>query len=137
MKVAGRNFPPPAPNEVVASLREALPNEVPDDYFAFMQRANGGQIWFDAAPAADFDCIRIYSASLLIDLHASHRELFPSLVVIGSDQGAQYLGYDTSAGSPWPLVMHSPGWGSTRLAMSFSELELRYFRPIGAEAPSS
>ena len=137
MKVAGRNFPPPASIEVVASLRNALPSEVPDDYFAFMKRSDGAQIWFDATPAADFDCVRIYSASLLLSLRASHRELLPSLVVIGGDQGAQYLGYDTSAGSPWPIVMHLPGSGSTKIAMSFAELEGRYFRPIGEEVLSA
>jgi hypothetical protein len=133
MKVEGSNFPPPASKEVLASLRMALPCEMPSDYLAFMERSNGAQIWFESDASSEFDCIRVYSASLLMDLHASHRDLLPSLVVIGGDQGSQYLGYDISAGLPWPIVMHLPGSGSTRIAISFSELESRYFRAVGEQ----
>ena len=131
MIVEGSNFPPPASAENLASLKLALPRETPSDYFAFMERADGGQIWFIADASADFDCIRIYSVSRMLELRASHQELFPSLVVIGGDQGSQYLGYDTSASVPWPIVMHLPGWGTSQVATSFTELVRRYFRKIG------
>jgi hypothetical protein len=41
------------------------------------------------------------------------------------------MGYDISAGAPWPIVIHLPGWGSTRIADSFTDLENRYFRAVG------
>jgi hypothetical protein len=131
MKVEGSNFPPPASKEVLLSLKRIFPDDMPADYLAFMERSNGCQIWFEDDGSSDFDCIRIYSASLLTDLYASHRELFPSLIVIGGDQGSQSMGYDISAGAPWPIVIHLPGWGSTRIADSFTDLENRYFRAVG------
>src|SRR5688572_12513770 len=111
MIVEGSNFPPPASAESLASLRQVLPRETPPDYFAFLEKADGGQIWFDADDSADFDCIRIYSVSTMLELRASLEALLPSLIVIGGDQGSQYLGYDTSASAPWPIVMFLPGWG--------------------------
>lgn len=131
MIVEGSNFQPPASAESLASLRQILPRETPADYFAFMEKTDGGQIWFEADAASPFDCIRIYCASLMLELRPSHQALFPSLVVIGGDQGSQYLGYDTSACVPWPLVMHLPGWGTTHIAASFTELVHRYFRSVG------
>jgi hypothetical protein len=131
MIVEGNNFPSPASAESLASLRLRLPREMPSDYFEFMQRCDGGQIWFGADDSADFDCIRIYSVSLMLELRASLQALLPSLVVIGGDQGSQYLGYDTSASAPWPIVMHLPGSGTTRVATSFTDLERRYFRQAG------
>ena len=131
MIVEGSNFPPPASVESLTSLRQVIPRETPSDYFAFMERADGGQIWFKADDSAEFDCIRIYCVSLMLKLRASHQALLPSLVVVGGDQGSQYLGYDTSAGVPWPIVMHLPGRGTTPIATSFTELVRRYFRKAG------
>jgi hypothetical protein len=131
MTVEGCNFPPPAPAESRTSLRQSLPPATPSDYFTFLERADGGQIWFVAEATAAFDCIRIYSVSRMLELRASLQALLPSLVVIGGDQGSQYLGYDTSAGVPWPIVMHLPGWGTTQVATSFTELERRYFKKVG------
>jgi hypothetical protein len=131
MTVEGSNFPPPASAESLASLRQVLPHETPSDYFAFLEKANGGQVWFDVDDFADFDCIRIYSVSLMLELRASHAALLPSLVVIGGDQGSQFLGYDTSVAVPWPIVMHLPGSGTTQVATSFTDLERRYFRKTG------
>jgi hypothetical protein len=131
MIVEGCNFPPPASAESLASLKRVLPRETPSDYFAFMEKSDGCQIWFDADDSADFDCIRIYSVSLMLELRSSFKANLPALVVIGGDQGSQYLGYDSSATAPWPIVMFLPGWGATQVATSFTELAHRYFRETG------
>lgn len=131
MIVEGSNFPPPASAESLASLRQVLPRETPPDYFAFLEKADGGQIWFEADDSADFDCIRLYSVSRMLELRPSLETLLPSLVVIGGDQGSQYLGYDRSASAPWPIVMFLPGSGATEVATSFTELAHRYFRKAG------
>lgn len=67
----------------------------------------------------------------MLQLRDSLSELFPTLLVIGGDQGSQYLGYDLSKSTPWPIVMLLPGWGATTVATSFTELTNRYFRTVG------
>lgn len=131
MTVEGSNFQPPASAERLALLRQALPRQMPSDYFAFLARADGMQLWFSTDDPAGFDCIRIYSTARMLELRGSLQALFSSLVVIGGDQGSQYLGYETSTGNPWPIVMHLPGSGSVQVATSFTELERRYFRKVG------
>ena|SRR5688500_4437741 len=133
MIVEGSNFSPPASAESLTLLKQMLPRETPPDYFAFLEKADGGQIWFQFDASAPFDCIRIYSVSRMLELRASLETLLPSLVVIGGDQGSQFLGYDKSASAPWPIVMFLPGsaQGAAHVAMSFTELEQRYFRKIG------
>jgi hypothetical protein len=68
----------------------------------------------------------------MLELRESLAQLFPSLLVIGGDQGSQYLGYDMSDKTPGPLVMFLPGCGATRVAASFTELVERYFLSSGA-----
>ena len=63
----------------------------------------------------------------MLQLRNSFKELFPSLVVIGGDQGSQYLAYDMSVSTPWPIVILLPGAGAESVAASFTELEKRYF----------
>ncbi len=131
MIVEGSNFPPPAPAGLVALLRKELPAQTPPDYFDFLMRSDGGQIWFRDAADGAFDCLRIYSVSRMLELRGSLTKLFPSLTIIGGDQGSQYLGYDMSAGIPWPIVILLPGSGSTSVAASFTELAERYFLSVG------
>lgn len=131
MKVEGRNFGPPAAADLFESIRLVLPAETPADYLAFLARFDGGQVWFDEEGPEGFDCLRIYSISRLLELQKSHKELFPSLLVIGGDQGSQRLGYDIEARSPWPLLLFLPGSRAVKIAASFGELERRYFRKPG------
>src|SRR5947208_2797568 len=100
MIVEGSNFPPPASADKLALLRRVLPEEMPEDYFEFMARSDGGQVWFDEDGPECFDCLRIYSVSRMLELRDSLAQLFPSLTVIGGDQGSQYLGYDMSCSTP-------------------------------------
>jgi hypothetical protein len=111
MTIAGHQISPPASAENLALLKQVLPREMPQDYFAFMQGADGREVWFDGDDTADVDCIRIYSVSEMLDLQTSLQSLLPSLIVIGGDQGGQQLGYDATASAPWPIVMYLPGWG--------------------------
>ena len=102
MIVEGSNFPAPAPAERVELLRQTLPNETPFDYFDFLARADGGRIWFGDAGPSTFDCLRIHSVSRMHALHDSLTKLFPSLVVIGGDQGLtvsrlRYISLDSMA----------------------------------------
>jgi hypothetical protein len=131
MIVEGSNFPPPAPPDRLALLRQVLPSEIPSDYIEFISRSDGGQIWFNKVGPSSFDCLRIYSVSRMLELRDSFAKLFPWLLVIGGDQGSQYLGYDTSGNAPWPIVMFLPGWGATKVAVSFTELAERYFLKAG------
>ncbi len=137
MIVAGSNFAKPATPEQIERLRSSLPALTPHDYFDFFRRADGAQVWFDDADSSDFDCLRIYCLATLDNIRASLIDLLPTLLVIGGDQGSQSLGYDMTAPAPWPLVMHLPGYGSSPVAASFTELVQRYFLDTGASVSHS
>lgn len=131
MKVVASLFPPGANQDVIRAVRAALPAAVPDDYFEFLARSDGGEVGFDEDDPAWFDCLQRYSSSEMMSLRSVFEELWPTFVVIGSDGGTQHLAYVMTAGEPWPLVMHLPGSGSTRVAATMTELAERYFRPVG------
>ena len=135
MIVAGSNFGDPATPDQIERLRSSLPALTPLDYLDFFRRADGAQVWFDDADRSDFDCLRIYSLATLDSIRASLADLFPTLLVVGGDQGSQKLGYDMTATAPWPLVMHLPGYGSSPVAASFTELVQRYLLPPGSSVP--
>jgi hypothetical protein len=131
MIIEGSNFTQPATTEQIALLRQSLPSETPSDYFEFFTRSDGGHVWFDKEDPIGFGCVRIYSVSRMLQLQSSFAKVFPSLLVIGSDQGTQYFGYDMSDSKPWPIVMLLPGFGATKVASSFVELAERYFLNTG------
>jgi hypothetical protein len=133
MIVEGSNFTQPATTDQIALLRQSLPIETPTDYFEFFTRSDGGHVWFDKEDSSGFGCIRIYSISRMLQLRDSFAKLFPSLLVIGSDQGTQYFGYDMSDSKPWPIVIMLPGFGATKVAASFAELAERYLLNTGEE----
>lgn len=91
---------------------------------------------YDEDGPAGFDCIQLYSSVEMVSLRLVHEELWPTLVIIGSDGGTQHLAYDREAAEPWPLVMYLPGCTSTRIASTMTELAERYFRPVGEEVVS-
>jgi len=136
MIVEGRNLNPPASADQIALLRKVLPTETPSDYFDFLARSDGAQVWFNENGPAGFDCIRVFSVFRMLQLRDALVELFPSLLVIGGDQGSQHLGYDLSGRAPWPIVMLLPGAGADKVAASFTELMKRYFLNPGEAVAS-
>lgn len=132
VKVEGSQFNQPADAAAITELRKALPPETPADYFEFLRSSDGCEVWFDEDDPAWFDSIGIYSAAEVMKYRKTFAELLPDLLVIGSDQGSQYFGYDMTASGAWPLVIYLPGCGQTPVADSMAELAERYFRPTGA-----
>ena len=135
MKVEGRHFPAPASATQIALVRDALPAATPPDYFDFLATTDGAEIWFDEDSPEGFDCLRFYSVAEMLD-GSSRRtlnELMPTLLVIGGDQGSQFLAYDMEADAPWPIVMFMPGWGTEQVAPTFTDLASHYLKNIGDE----
>jgi hypothetical protein len=69
MKKAGARLAAPADTNVVRTMREQLPAGVPYDYFEFLLRHNGGDIWPDetAWNGRGFDYLRLNSVEEMLE----------------------------------------------------------------------
>jgi hypothetical protein len=113
MKLAASHFAPASDAEALRSLQELLPAGVPSDYFQFLSSYDGVEFSFDDVDweREGYDSIRLFSVQEMLRMRKDDwiSEALPTLVVIGTDGGGQFLAYDTSAGGSWPLVMYCPG----------------------------
>src|SRR4051812_14355139 len=112
MKRAGTLLAPPASEAKLDTLRTLLPSNAPADYFEFLRRHDGGDIWPDegAWSTLGFDYLRLNSADDVIeDQERGWFSDVPELLVIGTDGGGQWLAFDRRRDGPWPLVMYCPG----------------------------
>jgi hypothetical protein len=82
----------PAPSEALASLRAALKKPLPDDYLAFLQRANGGEGFIGER------YVRLWKAEELIEANRGYdvAEFFSNLFLIGTDDGGEAYAFDVS-----------------------------------------
>ena len=82
----------PAPSEALASLRAALKKPLPDDYLAFLQRANGGEGFIGER------YVRLWKAEELIEANRGYdvAEFFCNLFLIGTDDGGEAYAFDVS-----------------------------------------
>lgn len=115
---------PPASEEKIQGLKSLLPRSTPPDYFSFLAKSNGAEMWFEESNhvEGEFDCIRLDTAEVI----TAYTEGWPTpqlanLVVIGSDAGSSLLAYDLSQ-PDCPLIFHSTGYGNTRIASSLEIL---------------
>lgn len=137
MKLAGVKLQPPADMAKVELLRQKMPSGIPEDYFGFLARSDGADVWFDDVDFAkgEIDYIRIDSCDSMLSENLSvFKELRPDMLVIGSDAGSNLIGYDTKKPQPWPIVMFDAYADDLHLdecllvASSMSELHSRYFQ---------
>src|SRR5215213_8150589 len=113
MKLATSHFASASDAEDLRSLQEALPADVPSDYFQFLASHDGAEFTFDDVDweREGYDSILLFSVQEMLSMRKDDwiSQSLPTLVVIGTDSGGQFLAYDTRAGVPWPLVMYCPG----------------------------
>jgi hypothetical protein len=69
-----------------------LPKPLPEDYVAFLQRANGGEGFVGER------YVRLWKAEELIEVNRGYNvaEFFPNLFLIGTDGGGEAYAFDFS-----------------------------------------
>ena len=82
----------PASTEAVASLRTGLAKSLPESYFAFLARANGGEGFIGDR------YVKLWRAEELAEMNRAHKtaEFFPNLFFIGSNGGGEAYAFDFS-----------------------------------------
>ena len=130
MKLAAKVLGSPAEEHTIRSLERLIPEGCPEDYISVLRLHNGAEFSFrDVDWHSDrFDSLRVFSAEEMIRLRNERwlPHALPTLLVIGTDSGGQFLAYDMRKPRPWPLVIFTPGCHEsvayTHLADSLSEL---------------
>src|SRR5579864_1126834 len=82
----------PASTEAVASLRTGLAKSLPESYFAFLARANGGEGFIGDR------YVKLWRAEELAEMNRAYKtaEFFPNLFFIGSNGGGEAYAFDFS-----------------------------------------
>jgi hypothetical protein len=82
----------PASTEALASLRTRLAKSLPESYFAFLARANGGEGFIGER------YVQLWSAEELAEMNRAYKtvDFFPDLFFIGSDGGGEAYAFDLS-----------------------------------------
>ena len=82
----------PASTQAVTSLRTALAKSLPESYFAFLARANGGEGFIGDR------YVQLWKAEELGEMNLIYKtaEFFPGLFFIGSDGGGEAYAFDLS-----------------------------------------
>jgi hypothetical protein len=82
----------PASTQAVTSLRTALAKSLPESYFAFLARANGGEGFIGDR------YVQLWRAEELAEMNRAYKttEFFPNLFFIGSDGGGEAYAFDLS-----------------------------------------
>jgi|ERR1017187_595541 hypothetical protein len=82
----------PAPSEALASLKTGLAKSLPESYFAFLTRANGGEGFINNR------YVRLWRAEQLSEMNLGYKtaEFFPNLFFIGSNGGGEAYAFDLS-----------------------------------------
>ena len=83
----------PASTEAVTSLRTGLAKSLPDSYFVFLARANGGEGFIGDR------YVQLWRVEELLEMNRAYKtaEFFPNLFFIGSDGGGEAYAFDLSA----------------------------------------
>ena len=82
----------PASTEALASLGTVLAKSLPESYFAFLARANGGEGFIGDR------YVQLWRAEELAEMNRAYKttEFFPNLFFIGSDGGGEAYAFDLS-----------------------------------------
>ena len=82
----------PASAEALASLRTGLAKPLPESYFAFLLRANGGEGFIGDR------YVQLWRAEELVEMNRAYKtaEFFPDLFFIGSDGCGDAYAFDLS-----------------------------------------
>lgn len=82
----------PASTQAVTSLRTGLAKSLPESYFAFLARANGGEGFIGDR------YVQLWRAEELAEMNRAYKttEFFPNLLFIGSDGGGEAYAFDLS-----------------------------------------
>ena len=82
----------PATTEAVTSLRNGLAKSLPESYFAFLARANGGEGFIGDR------YVQLWRVEELVEMNRAYKnaEFFPNLFFIGSDGGGEAYAFDLS-----------------------------------------
>ena len=82
----------PASTQAVTSLRTGLAKSLPESYFAFLARANGGEGFIGER------YVQLWRAEELAEMNRAYKttEFFPNLFFIGSDGGGEAFAFDLS-----------------------------------------
>ena len=82
----------PAATEALASLKTGRAQSLPQSYFAFLTRANGGEGFIGDR------YVQLWKAEELAEINRAYKtaEFFPNLFFIGSDGGGEAYAFDLS-----------------------------------------
>src|ERR1700751_4204552 len=82
----------PASTEALESLRAGLLKSLPESYFAFLTRANGGEGFIGDR------YVQLWRAEELAEMNRAYKtaDFFPKLFFIGSDGGGEAYAFDLS-----------------------------------------
>jgi SMI1 / KNR4 family (SUKH-1) len=82
----------PASEQILASLVAGVSAPLPDDYMAFLRRANGGEGFIGDR------YVQLWKAEELVEMNRAYQtaELFPNLFFIGSDGGGEAYAFALS-----------------------------------------
>jgi hypothetical protein len=82
----------PASTQAVTSLRTGLAKPLPESYFDFLARANGGEGFIGDR------YVQLWRAEELAEMNHAYKtaEFFPNLFFIGSDGGGEAYAFDLS-----------------------------------------
>jgi SMI1/KNR4 family protein SUKH-1 len=94
MEADDKAFQPnaPASPEALAFLRTGLVKSLPESYFAFLSRANGGEGLIGDR------YVQLWRAEELAEMNCAYKtaEFFPNFFFIGSDGGGEAYAFDVS-----------------------------------------
>ncbi len=94
MEVDDQAFQPnaPASTEALTSSRTGLEKSLPESYFAFLTRANGGEGFIGDR------YVQLWRAEELAEMNRAYKtaDFFPNLFFIGSDGGGEAYAFDLS-----------------------------------------
>jgi hypothetical protein len=119
---------PPASEDAIERLRQIAPGALPKEYIALLKYSNGGEGPL-ALPPLYF---LFYEADHTSELNqsADQRELYPGILVFGSNGGLETIGFDMRESEPWPIVMYDAVAG-TESAVTIAENMEDFIRAIG------
>jgi len=82
----------PASPEALASLRGGLAKNLPENYFDFLTRANGGEGFIGDR------YVQLWRAEELVEMNRAYKtaEFFPNFFFVGSDGGGEAYAFDLS-----------------------------------------
>jgi hypothetical protein len=94
MEAEDQAFQPnaPASTQALVCLRTCLTKSLPESYFAFLARANGGEGFIGDR------YVQLWRAEELAEMNRAYKtaEFFPNLFFIGSDGGGEAYAFDLS-----------------------------------------